>query len=302
MIFYLILLFLLLFLCEDYDIFFHCNISHLFWLCSPVQLNSYELSGPDFLSSWERFCNRIRCRDKEDEITQEFSFGLWRLWKHRNVVMFNGMHSRPEELLDIWRKNISNYRDATYKGPSEEHSSSEPVTTTEARVDGQWRKPNFGFYKINTDAAWCKSSIRMGVGWVCRDFAGLLHASGGSGIGLGHSNAAVEAAAIRDAIMACSTFGFNKVIIESDAKSIIQMLRKETPIDYSLESILSDIKFLAQNLTGVSFVFVSRKCNLAAHSVAKYALKEGQVFECDCIGQEFLFNILAQEVNIHIRI
>ncbi|RXI01340.1 hypothetical protein DVH24_001574 [Malus domestica] len=57
-------------------------------------------------------------------------------------------------------------------------------------------------------------------------------------------------------------------IFESDAKMIIQMLRKETPIDFSLECILGDIESLACRLTSVSFAYVSRESNLAAHSVA----------------------------------
>ena len=55
-----------------------------------------------------------------------------------------------------------------------DHSTSKATTLTVVRGEAQWRKPMFGFKKINTDAAWCEKSCRMGVGWVCRDFAGLL--------------------------------------------------------------------------------------------------------------------------------
>ena len=47
---------------------------------------------------------------------------------------------------------------------------------------------------------------------------------------------------------------------------------------------------------------MARECNSAAHSVAKYVFKEGRDFGWDCIGPEFLFNILAQDVNISLRI
>ena len=141
----------------------------------------------------------------------------------------------------------------------------------------------------------------MGVGWVCRDFAGILQAAGGSGSGLCHSAAAAEAYAIRDALVACTSHGFDKVIFETDAKLIVQMLRKEVPIDFSLKCILGDIEVLTRCLTSVSFDFVTRECNIAAHSVAKYVFKEGRDFVWDCIGPDFLFNILAKDVNISIR-
>ena len=63
----------------------------------------------------------------------------------------------------------------------------------------------------------------------------------GSGVGFCHSDASAEACAIRDAISACIDNGFENVIIESDAKVIIQMIRKELPYDFSLECILDDI-------------------------------------------------------------
>lgn len=48
--------------------FFHCDLSHLFWLCSPPQLNSHDLVGEDFLASWEKFCNRVKGIDNVDKI------------------------------------------------------------------------------------------------------------------------------------------------------------------------------------------------------------------------------------------
>ncbi|KAM1428225.1 hypothetical protein ACFX1S_020467 [Malus domestica] len=170
------------------------------------------------------------------------------------------------------------------------------------RPQSQWKKPKFGTIKVNTDAAWCRSSLRAGVGWVGRDFAGLLQIAGGSGTGICHSAAAAEACAIRSALMACIDNGFDKVVIESDALVIIHMLKKESTQDYSIECILGDIEILVQRLTSVTFSFVPRESNRAAHSVAKFALQQGGDFVWDCIGPEFLFNVLAHDVNIPIRL
>ncbi|CAN6703649.1 unnamed protein product [Malus baccata var. baccata] len=147
-----------------------------------------------------------------------------------------------------------------------------------------------------------ETTLRTGVGWVCRDFAGLLQGAGGSGTALCHSAAAGEAAAIRTALLACIDYGYDNVVIESDAKVIIQMIRNEIDFDFSIDCILGDIEVLARRLRSVSFSYVPRECNVAAHSVAKFVFKEGRDFGWDCIGPEFLFNILAQDVNLSIRI
>ena len=39
-------------------LFFGCELSHLFWFSSPLQLNSHEFVGADFLTTWEKFCTR----------------------------------------------------------------------------------------------------------------------------------------------------------------------------------------------------------------------------------------------------
>ncbi|KAM1648371.1 hypothetical protein ACFX1Q_010397 [Malus domestica] len=156
--------------------------------------------------------------------------------------------------MTLWRKNISDYREAlsqSLEGECQQNSKPHKLAN---RPQSQWKKPKFGTIKMNTDAAWCRSSLRAGVGWVGRDFAGLLQTAGRSGSGFCHSAAAAEACAIRSALLACIDNGFNNVVIESDALVIIQMLKKESTQDYSIECILGDIEILVQRFCDV-FVY-----------------------------------------------
>ncbi|XP_070662391.1 uncharacterized protein [Malus domestica] len=135
--------------------------------------------------------------------------------------------------------------------------------------------------------------------FLMEDFAGLLQAAGDSGVSFCHSAATTKACAIREALFACIENGFANVVVESDAKMIIQMIRKEANWDCNLECILGDIEILARRMTSVMFSYVPRERNCAAHSVAKYAFIEGSNFVWDCIGPEFLFNILAKDESLH---
>ncbi|CAN6724151.1 unnamed protein product [Malus baccata var. baccata] len=245
---------------------------------------------------------RLQDMTDADDICQDFAFGLWRLWKNRNDVVFKGIYRQPLDILEAWKKSSDEYKASLDPG-HEVHSLGTPKTLKVSdRICTKWKRPRFGTIKINTDAAWCKDTLRMGVGWLGRDFAGLLQAAGGSGIGFSHSAAAAEASAIRFALLSCIDHGFDNIIIESDARLIIMMLKKEILVDFSIECILDDIEVLAQKLGSVSFAFVPREGNRAAHSVAKYVFKEGRSFSWDCIGPEFLFNFLAKDVNLSIRL
>ncbi|CAN6579645.1 unnamed protein product [Malus baccata var. baccata] len=283
-------------------LFFRCNFSHLFWFSSPLHLNSLELEGVDFLDSWGKFHECVKDRVNADEICQEFAFGLWRLWKNRNDVVFKGLHRQPLEVVDLWRKNINEFREVSASVDGDVGAKVDGNLSAAARTIPHWQRPKFGTIKINTDAAWCKETHRAGVGWVVRDFAEVLQAAGGSSTMLCHSAAAAEAMAIRTALSACINHRFNHVLVESDALMIIQMIRKEVSVDFNLDCVLGDIEILARKLTSVTFAFVPRESNQAAHLVAKYVFKEGRDFIWDYVGPAFLFNTLAKDVNLMIRL
>ncbi|CAN6571798.1 unnamed protein product [Malus baccata var. baccata] len=282
----------------DNHLFFRCEISHIFWFCSHLQLNSFELEGTDFLDSWGSFCGRVKGKENEMDLMQEFVFGLWRLWKNRNDLIFKGVSHQPLDILGLWTKNLGEFWEAGIQRTTSTQPTAGLPSLVPARRSGLWKKSGFGTIKVNTDAAWRKETLYAGMGWVARDFAGLLQAAGGSGGRLCHSAAAAEMEAIRNALEFCVRCGFNSVAIESDAKNIIQMLRNETTPDFSLECIFGDIVTLARGLESVTYEFVSRESNRAVHSVAKYVFQEGKDFEWDHIGPEFLFNILAQDVDV----
>ncbi|CAN6713293.1 unnamed protein product [Malus baccata var. baccata] len=208
------------------------------------------------------------------ELMQEFVFGLWHLWKNRNDLIFKGVTHQPLDILGLWMRNMGEYREAGRQRTKGDQPTVGLSSPAPAGRTGQWKKPGFGTIK----------------------------AAGGTGGRPCHSAAAAEMLAIRNALDFCVRLGFNSMAIELDAKNIIQMIRNETTPDCNLECTLGDIVTLARGLESVTFDFVSRESNRAAHSVAKYVFLEGKDFVWDHIGPDFLFNILAQDVNLSIRL
>ncbi|KAM1136008.1 hypothetical protein COP2_035047 [Malus domestica] len=243
-------------------LFFQCEFRHLFWFCSPLHLNSHELIEADFLTNWELFHKSVKGRGEVDEILQEFAFGLWRLWKNRNETVFNGTQQQPLEVLNIWRSSLAEFREATTRMADGDRLLRDSGTLEVRRQGARWTKPEFGFIKVNTDAAWCMNTLRMGVGWVCRDFAGVLQATGGRG------------------------------------PDYATLLLREKPMPFERPFWLA----YRWALTISSSNLMLWESNAAAHSVAKYVFKQGKEFIWDYIGPDFLFNTLAKDVNISIRI
>ena len=52
----------------------------------------------------------------------------------------------------------------------------------------------------------------------------------------------------------------------------------------------------------VRFLFVKRKGNAATYVVTSYVTSHRGVFRRDALDPEFIFNILAEDVNVSIRI
>ncbi|XP_068307473.1 uncharacterized protein [Pyrus communis] len=152
--------------------------------------------------------------------------------------------------------------------------------------------------KINYDGAWCGKTCKGGYGWVLRDFVGLLQAAGGEGGVFFNLATMAEAAAIRAVLRVCIKLGCVDVEIESDSQVLIRMLTGEYVTDATLECFIHDIGLLVSQLGRVRFVLVKWSGNVTAHVVALH----GAAFRWDSIGPEFLFNILAQDVNILVRI
>ncbi|CAN6711247.1 unnamed protein product [Malus baccata var. baccata] len=131
----------------------------------------------------------------------------------------------------------------------------------------------------------------VGVKRVCWD----LQASWGCG------TIVAEAAAVRPALLFCRNCGRTKVEVESGSQSLIRMINRQMGRDAIL-GVLFDIDSLAMHFDFVKFGFAMREGNFATYKVASFATKHGGEFIWDEIGPDFLFNILATDVNLVIQL
>ncbi|XP_070664555.1 uncharacterized protein [Malus domestica] len=165
-----------------------------------------------------------------------------------------------------------------------------------------WVKPPFGTIKINCDGAWCNRTSVGGYGWVARDFAGIFKGAGGVGKVFCGSSFMAEAEALRLAVMAAVDRGFHSVHVETDSKVLVDMVHGKLQPDATMDAILWDINLLQQQVVSLTISYTPRACNEAAHLVAAYVTRMGGAYSWDDFEPEWLFNTLASDVNISIRI
>ncbi|XP_021816392.1 uncharacterized protein LOC110758782 [Prunus avium] len=158
------------------------------------------------------------------EAIQWFVFGLWRIWKTRNLAVFEGAKADPIEATHLLLNQVSEYRVA------KQEIQPQPLQAISSSIAQSWCKPLLGLLKVNCDAAWSAQLLRGGVGWVIRDSHGLLLCAGGEGDLRGSSVLMMELLAIRHALSACAHFQLTHVMVESDTQRGISMLNGQATL------------------------------------------------------------------------
>jgi ribonuclease HI len=136
-----------------------------------------------------------------------------------------------------------------------------------------WTAPNSGWFKANWDAALESKSGRMGYGVVIRDQNGQVRAAQSYFQQGFLSPAAAEARAAIMAVTLCKEVGFPKIHLEGDAKGVIEAVMSGTLTCSGLGPLVEDIRMLLRDVSQWKMEFVRRDKNVAAHFLAKWAVR-----------------------------
>ncbi|XP_031124298.1 uncharacterized protein LOC116027009 [Ipomoea triloba] len=190
----------------------------------------------------------------------------WYIWFERNKRIWNGIKSSFSSILEEARLYFLAWQQLNVLHP---HLASR-------QQDPRRERPALGWLKINTDAAMNTTSNMSGFGFIARDSDGLFVAAkylSCSGI---FQPRVTEALAVREALIWAKDKGFDAVCLESDAQVVIQGLGNSNSNTY-FDLVLMDIHKLTSSFLNISFMFVKRSANSAAHRLAREA-----VFNADC--------------------
>ena len=249
---------------SSYHLFCLCSVARAIWFTSFWGLRVHDQNitnsadivklvlDPPILSSQEV--------DRE-HITTTLAFALDEIWYLRNQFVFED--TRIDILSSSNRiarrvAEFSNLHNLEVLSPS-------PISPN------AWSPPPAGTIKLNVDAAVGLTSTAMAV--LARDHTGAPIKIWAKKY-VRCLPIQAEAAAVLWAINLASAEGWSRIIIEGDSKICFHALSDKGSLPpWSISNIVSDVFSVSLSFISVSFVWVKRVCNMAAHAAAKIAIQ-----------------------------
>lgn len=151
-------------------VLFTCTVARQLWA---LLLFPSPLGGFDELSLHSNFNYLLKIGNLKSvplETRRLFPWILWRLWKNRNLFVFEAKLFCPldsvvkiKEDADFWSLSQSVNSEC-------ERIESKAIT----REDIGWKPPSANWFKCNIGAFWCKHKKIGGCAWVLRDHNGFV--------------------------------------------------------------------------------------------------------------------------------
>ena len=154
-----------------------------------------------------------------------------------------------------------------------------------------WEKPPRGWVKLNTDGSAMKNPDRAGGGGLLRDHDGVWLKGFARGLGFTNSILA-EHWALRDGLLLAKELGFQQLIIELDALSVVILMNNETE-NLLMEPLLTDCRNLLKEIPNKRVVHAFREANQCADALAKLGSQSLYSFAVFCNPPPVVESILA---------
>ena len=132
----------------------------------------------------------------------------------------------------------------------------------------RWEKPPEGWIKLNSDGCAAGSPGLVGCGGVVRDSHGNWVTGFSRHIGITNSFVA-EQWGLRDGLLLCSNLNIPALIVEMDAKSIVDIFCRNGYVNDVISPLLDDCRMLINNFQQIQVNHVFRQSNRCADALAR---------------------------------
>lgn len=144
----------------------------------------------------------------------------------------------------------------------------------------QWKPPEEGWAKINTDGALQLHVRKGGVGLVARDFRGEVLGAVGAPLADFSDPLIVETVAMFMGLQWAARKGWKRVVFESDCAVLITALRNpSTKFHMEVGDILDSCALLFAQFDTLSFAHIKRQGNATADALARWVVHGVQTTE-----------------------
>ena len=189
----------------------------------------------------------------------------WSIWSNRNRYKHEGKTKPAKVIVNDVVRYVNEFRQGFSPTPT--------IPKQPPQFGSQWHPPDAGWYKVNVDAAVFKEAGSCGVGVVIRNEEGCLMGAMSKKLPFPLGPLEADARAMEEGIILARDLGFNEVIIEGDAKTIMDALANSDPqlIPSSIQKVIEGPNFRLQAFKSWQIRHVHRSCNIAAHMLARHA-------------------------------
>jgi hypothetical protein len=254
--------------------FMHCERASKIWFGSKlnIKFNNTHSSFSDWLIY-------VLKSLKEDQLNYLASL-TYSIWYARNQHVFNQIDIEDTETISRANSSIQDYILATANSTQNQPSNgagsinNQHHQSATANRNRNWRKPEAGCIKINSDANLARSG-RWGLGVTCRDDEGALVAAATWEMPGTDDSTLAEAYALYQAIHLAKDCCFHHVQFESDNIRVISLINNEggNPRSY-IGNVIRGIQCNRNYFRRCSFQHINREANQAAHKLAILAHDE----------------------------
>ena len=237
------------------------------WKLAPIQWDSLLQWRANFWRWWEGLLQARKRTRGEDHITLTANI-IWQLWKARNARQYEGKYRDHLSIIEI-----ANNEWLEFQEEQTEQEAKHRTGTRHQLLNHQWRPPDIGIVRINTDAAVPIKLAGAGLGMVARDSHGnLVEARGIRKYSRGGAELE-EADAIRQGLVMAKEAGWREIEVQSDCKAVIERIHTKGREEAPIGTIMEDIKQLCGMFQCCTFLFIKRDGNRCAHQMAQFATK-----------------------------
>lgn len=249
-------------------VLFQRPFARLVWALSPIPAPPEDVMGNSLYSNTDHALNIKKAYPRDEVKSEMVPCLLWRLWKCRNELLFNGKEYEAMSILRKAREDADEWERRKQVNLSVEGNKrvTHPISTSQAKP---WKLPPTNWLKCNSDGAWHKDRLNSGVGWLCRDGEGRLLCAGASVVTGLESSIRTEAEALQWADESMARFRYDKIIFESDSLSLVKMLNEEEEVWPMLLPVIEAICQALKQISSVEVRFYPRGGNKAANRIAK---------------------------------
>jgi hypothetical protein len=143
-----------------------------------------------------------------------------------------------------------------------------PFKTNRPSATAMWRRPDEGWVKLNTDAAFDIATCTGSAGVVIRNHDGRVLAGATRWLGSVPDVLTAEAMAAKEGLELAIECGFGQAVLEVDCSELKTMLESSDSIRLSISGLYFDIIEIGRSFSDFKIAWMRRVANSVVHSCA----------------------------------